>query len=626
MNARQLKEKYIKFFESNGHIEIPTSSLVPDNDPTTLFITAGMHPLVPYLLGQTHPSGNRLVDVQKCVRTGDIDEVGDTTHHTFFEMLGNWSLNDYFKKEAITLSFNFLTKELGVNPLHLHATCFGGNENVTEKDQFSYDVWKSLGLDENQIHFLSGNWWGPASVTGPCGPDSEMFLDTIPELPMVDFETGDASKRYVEIWNDVFMQYNKNSEGKFIEMVNKNVDTGMGVERTTAIISGFSDNYMSSIWQPIIKKIEELSNKKYEDILVKGGGSNEIGDGGFVKYFRIIADHLRSAVFIIADGVEPSNKERGYVLRRLIRRAIRQGKLIGIENNFTKIIAQAVIDNQDNYAGIYPELNDNSDRILSVLDAEEVKFRKTLNNGIREIEKFYMQFIKNTDSNLSKKVIDEKFLGEKAFYFYESFGFPVEMFLDENIGALDSIIKILNREKIIEEFNQAKESHQNLSRTLSSGKFKSGLADNSEIITKYHTATHLLHTSLRKILGNHVQQSGSNITSERLRFDFSHTDKLTDDQLKEVEAMVNNQIDKSLPVTIQTLKYTDAINTGALAFFGNKYPETVSVYTVGEGDNLFSKEVCTGPHVENTGTIGHISIFKEESAGSGKRRIYAKLV
>ena len=585
MNARELKDIFVNFFITKGHVEIPSASLIPENDPSTLFISAGMHPLVPYLLGQPHPQGVRLVDVQKCVRTGDIDDVGDTTHHTFFEMLGNWSLGDYFKKDMIASSFEFLTskKYLNIDPKYLAITCFIGDENAP-KDNDSATFWLTQGIPQSKIAFLpkENNWWGPAGTTGPCGPDSEMFYWTGDGAAPQAFDPNDT--RWVEIWNDVFMQYNKNADGNYVLLTKPNVDTGMGVERTTAVLNGFADNYLTTIWQPIIKKIEEISDKKYYDDL---------------KAFRIIADHLRTAVFMIADGVQPSNKEAGYVLRRVIRRAIRQGKLLSIETNFTKIIAQSILDNQDNYAGVYSELNQNTAKILELLENEEIKFRKTLNNGLKEIQKLIERH--------------RAVSGSEAFNLYQSFGFPVEM-IEEELKRNNLTLDII-------EFNLKKQMHQNLSQTLSAGKFKSGLADHSEIITKYHTATHLLHQSLRKILGPHVQQSGSNITRERLRFDFSHPDKLTDDQLSKVEAMVNDQIKSALPVTMETMKFVDAQKAGALAFFGTKYPETVSVYTMG----IFSKEVCTGPHVTNTSLLGYFHITKEESAGSGKRRIYAVL-
>jgi len=591
MKARELKDKFINFFVSQQHVEIPSARIIPENDPTTLFISAGMHPLVPFLLGQPHPLGKRLTDVQKCVRTGDIDEVGDKFHHTFFEMLGNWSLGDYFKKEMIPWSFELLTKHLNYKIEQIHVTCFAGDTDAP-KDIESHDLWLKQGIPEDRIHYLpkKDNWWGPASATGPCGPDTEIFIDLDPQAGPIDFETGCKTERIVEIGNDVFMQYNKTIDGKYELLSQKNVDTGYGVERNLAIWNGFTDDYLTDIWQPIIKKIELISGKLYSD------NNNK-------KPIRIIADHIRSAVFIIADGVEPSNKEAGYVLRRLTRRAVRQGKILGIETNFISQIADAVLDNQDNYAGIYPELNDNREKIISILEAEENKFRKTLNKGLFEINKLIEK-----NHNVS---------GKEAFTLYESFGFPIEMVQEE--------LAKNNLSLNLDEFNQAKEAHQKQSQTLSAGKFKSGLADNSEIITKYHTTTHLLHTALRRILGEYVQQSGSNITADRLRFDFSHGDKLTEDQLKQVSELVNQQIKANLVVTKETMPFTQAQKEGAIAFFGNKYPEIVSVYTIGNQDNYFSKEVCTGPHVTNTSELGTFEITKEESAGSGKRRIYAVL-
>lgn len=591
MKARDLKEKFINFFVSQNHLEIPSANLIPENDPTTLFISAGMHPLVPYLLGEPHPLGKRLVDVQKCVRTGDIDEVGDKFHHTFFEMLGNWSLGDYFKTEMIPWSFELLTKHLNYKIEQIHVTCFAGDDDAP-KDTESHDLWLKQGIPEDRIHYLpkKDNWWGPASATGPCGPDTEIFIDLAYQDGPVDFETGCKTERIVEIGNDVFMQYNKTVDGKYELLSQKNVDTGYGVERNVAIWSGLTDDYLTDIWQPIIKKIEQLSGKLYSD-------------ENYKKPLRIIADHIRSAVFIIADGIEPSNKEAGYVLRRLIRRSIRQGKLLGLENNFVSQIADTVLDNQDNYAGVYPELDENRDKIISILEAEENKFRKTLNRGLAEINKLIER-----KHNVSC---------QEAFTLYESFGFPVEMIQEE--------LKKNNLSLDIDGFEQCKLDHQKKSQTLSAGKFKSGLADNSEIITKYHTATHLLHTALRKILGDHVQQSGSNITAERLRFDFSHDQKLTDEQLKQVSDLINQQIKLNLPVFKEIMPFVEAQKQGAIAFFGNKYPEVVSVYTVGDQNDCFSKEVCTGPHVGNTGDLGVFEIIKEESAGSGKRRIYAVL-
>jgi len=587
MNARQLKDTFINFFVSKGHVEIPSSSIVPENDPTTLFISAGMQPLVPYFTGQIHPLGKRIVSVQKCIRTVDFDNVGDTYHHTFFEMLGNWSLGDYFKKEMIPFSYEFLTskKYLGIDPKNLAVTIFAGNK-YSPKDTDSANLWLAQGINPDRISYLEDNWWGPAGLTGPCGPDSEMFYWTGEGDAPEKFNPED--NRWLEIWNDVFLQYNKTEDGNFEPLSQINVDTGMGVERTTAALSGLSDNYMTEIWQPIIKEIEKISVKKYSENFVP---------------MRIIADHIRAAVFIIADGVEPSNKEAGYVLRRLIRRAIRQGKLIGIENNFLKTIGLAVLDNQDNYAGVYPELDLNKNKILEILDNEEIKFRRTLNKGLNEITKLI---------DRQKSVS-----GKEAFDLYQSFGFPVEMIAEE--------LKKNNLSLDLVEFNRLKDEHQKQSQTLSAGKFKSGLADHSEIITKYHTATHLLHATLRKVLGNHVEQSGSNITAERLRFDFTHSSKVTDIELKSIEKIINDQINLKLPVSFQSMKFVDAQKSGALAFFGAKYPEIVTVYTVGDSANYFSREVCTGPHVDNTGKLGIFEIQKEESAGSGKRRIYAIL-
>lgn len=583
MNARELKDLFVSFFVSKGHREIPPARLVPENDPSTLFTSSGIQPLVPYFLGQPHSYGKRLVDVQNCIRTGDIDEVGDTVHHTFFEMLGNWSLGDYFKKEIIPWSFEFLTKILNIPVEKLAVSVFAGDDDAPRDDEAAR-LWLEQGIKPPMIAYLpkANNWWGPPGITGPCGTDTEMFYWTKKSKAPETFNPQDQN--WVEIWNDVLIQYFKNDQGKFEKLVQNNVDTGMGVERTLAVLNGFSDNYLTSIWQPIIKKIEDISGQKYS--------ANP-------QSFRIIADHIRASVFIIADGIEPGNKEAGYVLRRLIRRSIRQAKLLGIESNFCQVIATSVLDNQDNYAGIYPELNLNRLRILDILNNEEIKFRKTLNKGLNEINKLIVQ-----NHNLT---------GKEAFDLYQSFGFPVEMIREELIKnnlTLDQ-----------GEFEKYREQHISLSRTLSAGKFKSGLADNTEIITKYHTATHLLHAALRKILGEHVQQSGSNITGERLRFDFSHDDKLTPDQLTRIQTSINDQIKADLKVSVTTMSFIQAKKDGALAFFGAKYPEMVTVYQIGD----FSREVCTGPHVEHTGILGKFKIIKEESAGSGKRRIYAVL-
>lgn len=584
MTAQKLKDLFISFFKDRGHTEIPSASLIPENDPSTLFISAGIQPLVPYFLGRKHPIGKRLVNVQQCVRTGDIDEVGDTVHHTFFEMLGNWSLGDYFKDEMIPWSFEFLTKVLGIAVNKLAITVFLGDSD-SPKDTESYNIWKSLGISEDRIVFLPkvNNWWGPPGLTGPCGSDTEMFYWTGKESPPKVFDPQNSA--WVEIWNDVLIQYFKNDQGSYEKLVQNNIDTGMGVERTVAVLNGFSDNYQTSIWQPIINSIEKLTKDRY----IKNPTP-----------YRIIADHLRAAVFIINSGIEPSNKEAGYVLRRLIRKAVRLSKDLNIDTNFTVVIGQAVIDNQVNYAGTYPELNDHKQKILDVLDAEETKFRKTLDRGLLVIKKLIEK-----NKNLT---------GQQAFDLYQSFGFPVELIEEEltkNNLKLDK-----------SDFEKYRQIHIEKSRTLSKGKFSSGLADHSEIITKYHTATHILHASLRLVLGDHVSQAGSNITQDRLRFDFTHSDKLTDNQIEKVEELINKIIDKNLPVTVENMKFTDAKKSGALAFFGAKYPKTVSVYTI----LGFSKEVCTGPHITHTGQIGKIKLIKQESAGMGKRRIYAKIV
>lgn len=594
MTPRELKKLFVDFFVAKNHVEIPSASLVPENDPTTLFISAGMHPLVPFLLGQPHPLGKRLVNVQKCVRTGDIDCVGDEVHHTFFEMLGNWSLGDYFKKEMISWSYEFLTQKLNLDPARLSITCFAGDTDAP-KDTESFNLWKSVNIRENQIRFLpkADNWWGPAGSTGPCGPDTEMFYDGI------------------EVWNDVFMQYNLTADGKYVLLPQPNVDTGMGVERTITVLNGFTDDYLTVIWLPIIKKIEELSGKRYQPNSLPCQGEVPKGEGfgelatDFRRPMRIIADHLRAAVFIIADGVEPSNKEAGYVLRRLIRRSVREAKRLGVpeKSGITLAVAEAVLHNQDNYAGEYPELNTNKHKILEVLEKEEKTFAVTLDRGLREMTKLVSKLT-------SKK---NKFSGTDAFKLYESYGFPKEMIkeeLEKDGYQLDE-----------EAFEKARQQHIEKSRTLSAGMFKSGLADNSEIMAKYHTATHLLHAALRQILGTHVQQAGSNITADRLRFDFSHPDKLSPDQLKAITNLVNQKIQEGINVMVETMKFADAQKKGALAFFGARYPEIVTVYAIGD----FSQEVCTGPHVSNTQKLGRFEILREESAGSGKRRLYAIL-
>jgi alanyl-tRNA synthetase len=542
-----------------------------------------MHPLVPFLLGQKHPLGKRLVSVQKCIRTGDIEEVGDPFHHTFFEMLGNWSIGDYFKKEAIHYSFEFLTKNLKIPIDKLAVTCFIGDSNA-KKDEESYAIWLSLGIPKERITFLpkESNWWGPAGETGPCGPDTEMFYYVGKKAPK-KFDPED--KNWVEIWNDVLMQYIKDETGKYILAKQQNVDTGMGVERTLSVLNNLDDNYQTTIFQPIIKEIENISKKKYN--------TNK-------KAMRIIADHLRAAVFIIGDekGVAPSNVGQGYVVRRLIRRAIRYAKSLNINEPFTLKIAKTILP-------IYPdyqELHNNHKFIYQELEKEEIKFNETLEKGLREFNK------------LGK---DNIITGKEAFLLFQSYGFPIE-FTEEL--ADEKNIKV-----DLESYNEEFKKHQDLSRTASSGQFKSGLADDSEATKRLHTATHLLNEALRAVLSKDIRQKGSNITPERLRFDFNFSRKITPEEIKSVENWVNDKIKESLQVTREEIPLEDALKSGAQGEFGTKYPEMVSVYTIHSinSKSFISKEICTGPHVSNTKEIGKFKIIKEESSSSGIRRIKA---
>lgn len=578
-----LKDLYINFFISKGHKQIPSAPVIPENDPSVLFNTAGMQPLIPYLMGQHHPYGTRLCDYQKCIRTNDLDNIGDTYHHTFFEMLGNWSLGDYFKEEAITWSFEFLTQVLNIPKERLAVTVFKGND-IIPFDQESHDKWLSLGIPEERIaRTEEDNFW-IAGETGPCGPDSEMFYfrsdDEIPEV----FDPEDT--RWVEIWNDVFMQYVKDETGTVKELPNKNVDTGMGVERTTAILEGKTDNYESSIWKPIINLIEEISNLSYY---------------GNEKSMRIIADHMRTAVFILADpaGIKPSNTDQGYILRRLIRRAIRHAKNLGIDinSNWEQLIASKLMDTYEIY---YSEIKDNRQIVLDGLNNEKVKFNRTLEKGLREFEKV-------TKDN---KDID----GLTAFHLFDTFGFPIELTVE--------LAKEKNLEVDEVGFKEKFKEHQEKSRTASAGKFKGGLAGNGEIETKYHTATHLLNAALKIVIDENVHQKGSNITSERMRFDFSCDHKLTDEEKMKAEELVNKWIQDALDVKVEEMSKEEAIASGAECMFIEKYPDIVTVYTI--GDNV-SKELCGGPHVKNTSELGTFKITKEEASSSGVRRIKAIL-
>ncbi len=582
MKSQEIRQKFLDFFKQKDHAVIPSASLIPENDPTTLFISAGMHPLVPYLMGEKHAQGKRLVNVQKCIRTIDIEEVGDSYHHTFFEMLGNWSLGDYFKSEAIAWSFEFLTKELKIPVERLAVSVFKGDQDAP-LDNESIQIWKKMGLPEQRIAKLGkqDNWWGPAGQTGPCGPDTEMFYwinDNQPAPKKFDPE----DKRWVEIWNDVFMEYYKTEQGDFNSLSQKNVDTGMGLERTLAVLNGLDDDYQTELFINLINRLEELADKKYQQ-------SEEV-----TKAMRIIADHLKAVVFIMGDdkGIAPSNLDQGYILRRLIRRAIRYGRQLGIEQDlWTKQIAQIAI--QD-YQESYPELERNKEFILNNLAEEEKKFKKTLAKGLKE-------FAKGTD----------------PFILFTTYGFPIEM--------TQELAKEKGEKVDLERFKRQMKEHQEKSRTASAGKFKSGLADTSQETKKLHTAAHLLLASLRKVLGDHVIQKGSNITAERLRFDFSHPEKLTDQEKQQVEDIVNQAIQDDLKITYEEMSLEQAKQSGAMGVFESKYGEKVKVYTIGSQDKPFSKEICAGPHMEHTGELGHFKIVKEQSSSAGVRRIKAIL-
>lgn len=588
MNRKELIKKYIEFFISNDHAQIKNSSLVPENDPTVLFTTAGMHPLVPYLLGETHPQGKRLCNVQRCIRTGDIDEVGDTTHHTFFEMLGNWSVGDYFKTEAIEMSYEFLTKILNLPKERLAVTVFGGDKDYPQvpRDEEAAKIWEELGMPKERIAFMPGgvatsddNWWGPAGETGPCGSSTEMFYWKLNDVPAPEvFDPEDDN--WVEIWNDVLMEYVKDSDGNYNLATQKNIDTGMGLERTIAVLDGLEDNYEGSMFKPIIEKIEMISDHAYNE-------STEVK-----KSMRIIADHIKAAIFIINDGVTPGNTDQAYVLRRLIRRAVRHGRILGIEN-FTTKVADAVYPIYDDYCL-------NAEKINVELATEEEKFLRTIEQGLRVFEK-----IAGHSDGIS---------GKNAFLLYQSYGFPIEM--TEEIANERS----LKLDKA--GFEEEMQKHVRLSRTASVGKFKSGLADHSEETTKLHTACHMLNEALREVLHDkNIMQRGSNITPERLRFDFNFDRKLTDEEKKAVEDLVNQKIQENLTVTVDEMSVDEAKESGAHGVFDDKYGEKVKVYKIGD----FSNEICAGPHVGNTSELGHFKIKKEQSSSSGVRRIKAVL-
>ena len=648
ITSAQLREMFQSFMESKGHHRIQSASVIPENDPTVLFTTAGMHPLVPYLMGTPHPAGTRLTDVQKCIRTGDIDEVGDASHCTFFEMLGNWSLGDFFKKEAISWSWEFLTSPewLGLDKDKLAFSVFAGDENCP-RDEEAHDIWRSMGVAEDHIFYLpkENNWWGPAGQTGPCGPDTEMFIirDKAPCGP--NCSPACDCGRYLEIWNDVFMQYNKQKDGTFIPLEKKNVDTGMGLERTICVLTGKKTVYETDAFTGIIAKIAELSGKGYED------------DEATTRAFRVVADHLRTSTFILGDdrGVSPSNTDQGYILRRLIRRAVRYGMSLGMAEGFTAEIAQVIIDQ---YKAVYPELERNAAFVTEQLKLEEGRFARTLKQGEKEFDKVYNNTV-NT-KNLLESILaaedkiafaqemakvkklrpspdmmpiieaanaaDEAALvaavnarmaslnvldGRSAFKLYDTFGFPIEMTIE--LAAEKGLT--VDEADFAERFKK----HQELSHQGAEQKFKGGLADHSEQTAKLHTATHLLHSALRKVLGDEVAQKGSNITAERLRFDFSFGRKMTKEELEEVERLVNVAIEAKVPVVCEEMTVPEAKEKGAIGLFESKYGEKVRTYKMGE----YSFEICGGPHAENTGDLGSFKIQKEESSSAGVRRIKA---
>jgi alanyl-tRNA synthetase len=588
MKAAELKKKYLDFFVKKGHKILPNASLVPENDPSVLFTTAGMHPLVPYLLGEVHPLGKRLCSIQRCLRTDDIDNVGDGFHHTFFEMLGNWSLGDYWKEEALSWSLEFLTKVLGYQKDKISVSCFVGDQDAP-KDEESAQIWQKLGIPKSRIYFLpkKDNWWGPAGLTGPCGPDSEMFIDTGKSKCSPKCDVSCQCGKYIEVWNDVFMQYNKTAEGKFIPLKQKNVDTGFGLERNTALTSGFGeDDYKTELFWPIMKYLEQRLSVKY----------NESSD--ITKSLRIIADHLKASIFLVSDGVTPSNKQQGYILRRLLRRSATKTFLIkkDFSSKDFRSLVRIITDIYPNYFE-----KDCANGIADVINHEIRRFRITLEKGLHRLD---------------KSIRDKENLGLSVFNLFQSYGYPLELTME--------LLKekgIEFTESDMDQYNEAEKSHVELSRTASAGMFKGGLADNSETVVKYHTATHLIHAALRKILGDQVHQVGSNLTAERLRFDFTWPEKLIPAQITKVQDLVNEKISQNLPVKMEIMSLDEAKKQGALAFFDQKYSDKVKVYSI----NDFSKEVCGGPHVKNTGEIGPIEIYKEESCGAGKRRLYAKI-
>ncbi|MCA9478552.1 MAG: alanine--tRNA ligase [Nanoarchaeota archaeon] len=622
MDAKELREKYQQFFESKNHKRIASASLIPENDASVLFTTAGMHPLVPYLLGQKHPLGNRITDVQRCIRTGDIDEVGDDTHLTFFEMLGNWSMGDYFKEEAIKMSYEFLTNILGIPHEKLSFTCFAGDDDAP-KDEEAASIWKSLGVSEKRIAFLpkKDNWWGPAGQTGPCGPDSEMFYWNSDEKAPEAFDPEDD--RWVEIWNDVFMQYDKQEDGSFVPLKQQNVDTGLGVERVAMILEGGKTVYDVSTIKPIYDLVSSLAT------------STVLPPDEKEYSIRVITDHMRSATFILGDerDVVPSNVDQGYILRRFIRRSIRHLYLLKATEDIPlhlENIASKVIDI---FGGTYTNLFEKKEFIFSELKKESEKFISTLERGLSLVEKEMTRrmFGEVTLAEKNKDTIEKakqewfpkkksvELTGKWLFDLFQSQGMPPEMTLEEVKNSYNATIS--NEKEALEEFAKEFEHHQELSRVGAEKKFKGGLADDSIATTRLHTATHLLNEALRKVISPDIKQKGSNITAERLRFDFNFDRKLTDEEVKAVEDMVNQQIKANIEISKEMMKLDDALKSGAQSEFGIRYPQEVSVYTMG----AFSKEICMGPHVQNTSELGKFKIVKEQSSAAGIRRIKAVL-
>jgi len=621
MNANELRHRYIDFFVKNhDHKEIKGASLIPDNDPTVLFTTAGMHPLVPFLIGESHPSGKRLVDVQKCIRTDDIDEVGDNSHLTFFEMMGNWSLGDYFKELSIEMSYNFLTRSkdaggLGISPDKLCVSCFGGDDNAP-RDNEAADIWEKYGfkrkkdneeLSSGLIYFFSKkeNWWGPAGKTGPCGPDTEIFYITDKSKCEKCDDLGPSCDcgKCVEIWNNVFMQYNKQDDGSYKALEQMNVDTGMGLERVLAIMNDVESPFETGLFKEIIEEIRLLGS--YEGKPNKEQAEHE----------RVIADHLRAATFIIGDecGVLPSNTDQGYILRRLIRRSIGRARKLGIEIDFIRKIAGIVVKD---YGDFHLSLQENQEKIYEEMSREESQFKKTLNKGLSVLQKRMDKCDNNKDAGVFA-------LGDSfCFEMFATYGFPIEMTIEE----LNENGWIRNKEEeieLVEKFEKDFAKHQKMSRAGAEKKFTGGLADNSESVVKLHTATHLLHQALKNVLGDHVAQRGSNINAERLRFDFSHDEKMTSEQKAEVEKIVNDQIAAALPISCEEMSVDEAKAKGAIGLFESKYGDLVKVYTIGNPENPFSREICGGPHAANTADLISFKIKKEESSSRGVRRIKA---